>query len=505
MLVGDVLHADKFHKTPAERDPFAAECLMPAAEALLKSAVAVATAAPERKKLQSIVNFWATSGCIDEEQFDGLRCSYAEGVLAAQGGGPPWVRTYKLPKYHGIRDAAWYHLPASLMAEELIYKPGQPTSPEHLRARRLSSRRASPSVRAQLDQFFETIDLVYRPTGDNFAGETKKYHLWLDNMGQIVAHDKATGETKTVCNGYGWSPDFARQMMLDGIPSTVAEKRAAHHRDNQHRRLSSEPSRFGRPTSRDSEQGSSDFTQYNRPTSRDSDRGRYFDRRPSSRDYDDRYQDGRHSSFGDTSSFQRHSSRDDSLSHHHRSRFHNSGPRIRANDEADGTGFRDRDNSGYTQSYQGFTQAPNQFTTPPAPPMPPMQYAGHAMGQSMQSFPYSGGQVPPPPFHHGSGAAPPPPPPPSSYNGSYNNAANMTGPHSNAYPQGANNPGYGYQADNSAYNNNRGGHSSVSRGGNHSGFRGGYQGRAGNRGRYRGGYRGGNQSNYDRSRGGRQS
>jgi hypothetical protein len=505
LVVSAVLYADMSRRENDHDRPSFAAHWKPDIEDLVECA-AEATIENDTRHyngLQMLINCWAMSGCINLQLYQYLRKRFAAGMAVARGGNPLEKRTYRLPNMFGDRQSAWHLQPASYMIRPLIERPEVPINTNSIRPEQPASKEASDDVRAMIDDYFDNIDLAYKPTADNPTGETTKYKLWLDPLGQLVKQDKATREVTTVCNGYGWSPKFCAAMREHGCPRTIVEQRNAHlerltaQREERKRRFGDTPavapsssrqrntpghssSDDSRPTSRDSE-GS-----FNRDRRSSQDQGRFYD-------HGTRFDRGR----GDPQQPNQYNRG----SQHQNQRWNNRvEPQAgRANYGAYGT-----DGNGRGNYSQGPPQAPPAFNNahgfqPPPPPPPPHlqgQYAG-------QTFP----QPPPPPFQGGQVPYPPPPPPPN-YDGSYSSPPNMAGSPGHGYFQGGNNAGCGNQMNNNhPFNNHNnwggpGGHPQPQ---HHRGFdggqcqnqnqrahNGGYQGRGGNRGGYRGGNRGGN-------------
>ncbi|KAH7550956.1 hypothetical protein BM1_10329 [Bipolaris maydis] len=223
LIVNDVLHTDKFHRRSAVKQGiFSDVCGSFVAELIEQAAVCMTEkdSQPE-KKLKAIINYWAVNQLVSADCLKLCRDRADEVLSIAHGGTPVRKRNYLLPEYHGDRTAPWYDLPASYMLEPMIKHPNRPIDPSQIKIQKLDKKPVSPHVRNLLDNFFEKIDLKYRPTGDNPTGETAKYKLSLDPMGQLVKQDKETGETTTVANGYGWSMKFCQDMQKHGVPENI--------------------------------------------------------------------------------------------------------------------------------------------------------------------------------------------------------------------------------------------------------------------------------------------
>ncbi|EMD67257.1 hypothetical protein COCSADRAFT_63073, partial [Bipolaris sorokiniana ND90Pr] len=223
LIVNDVLHTDKFHRrSTMKQGIFSDVCGSFVAELIEQAATCITEkdSQPE-KKLKAIINYWAVNQLVSADCLKLCRDRADEALSIAHGGTPVRKRNYLLPEYHGDRTAPWYDLPASYMLEPMIKYPNRPIDPSQIKIQKLDKKPVSPHVRNLLDNFFEKIDLKYRPTGDNPTGETARYKLFLDPMGQLVKQDKETGETTTVANGYGWSMKFCQDMQKHGFPEDI--------------------------------------------------------------------------------------------------------------------------------------------------------------------------------------------------------------------------------------------------------------------------------------------
>ncbi|KAF2448884.1 hypothetical protein P171DRAFT_428876 [Karstenula rhodostoma CBS 690.94] len=495
LVISDVLHAVKFHRDDVTTSGNIAIALKPYIEKLAElAALAVpGSGSVAEKKLKAVFNSWAATACISAGDFETLRERVDEGVAVAQGATPQLKRTHALPDWFGDRSVPWHELSASHMVEPLLKNPDRPIATHAINATRFDQKQPSERTRKLLDSYFENIDLHYVPTADNPTGETKKYKLWLDSMGQLVKQNKETHEVTTVCNGYGWSAKFCQEMQANGIPDRVTELREEHKekaaqdlRDSRwratahdyapdtrspHRRYSYSSDSRSRSRTR-SRSGSSSYGRLDHD-----DRPRSSGRRqPSSRD-DDRKSNGRPSRFEDRGR--------PSQDSHSRKRPHDRQSRWNGNQG----GFPDTHRNIPAPNAYATMSVPQQLFPPqpphnatgfvPPPPPPPGQFSGYPM----QGFP----PPPPPPqhFHGAGGPTPPPPPPPPNFQGPFYGAPppNVGGFQNNAYQYGNNAPPY--QSNRGGYagqiqGNPRGGF----QGGQRGGFRGGFQGQGRGQGRY---------------------
>jgi hypothetical protein len=518
LVVNDALHTDKYHHdSTSKHGLLGTEMTSQLAELVeLAASCALEKGSQVENKLQAIINFWAVNQLVGHDVFKTLKEGADESLLQAQGGALIRKRNYLLPEYHGDRTAPWYELPASYMLDQMIKQPNRPLDPHRIKVTRFDKRPVSAHVRKLLDNYFENLDLKHTPTGDNPTGETDKYNLWLDPMGQLVKRDKETGETTTATNGYGWSMKFCQDMQRDGVPESIKTLRedaermeAVPERQRDQRRLSRSPRRRRRSSStssrgrgRDRRSRSDSYASRSSYDSRSRSHSRHHDcRRRSPRD-EDRGRNDRDRRFdGRENDTRRSPSRPIERSQSQSGQGNGPQGLNRNNQGSPGNGqFLPNMPQNFTPNFSQAPQPP--FNAPLFPPPPPMpnQFPG---AFSMQPFP-----PPPPPMQfQGPGGFPGgvPPPPPPNFSGPYpppppniaampNNPYNFNNQWGN-FQQGAN-PGFN-QAQNPGSFQNQG--YSQNQAQSQSGFTGGRGGYGGNN--QSGGYN--NRGGYGRGRGGR--
>jgi hypothetical protein len=507
LIINDVLHTDKYHpRSAAKASIFGKESMSYVPELIELAAAYVSEKDSQaEKKLRALLNYWAINHLVSAEDIKALRERVDEALLIAQGGIPVRKRSYLLPEYHGDRNAPWYDLPASYMLDQMIKRPDRPIDPHHIKIAKLDKKPVSSHVRRLLDNYFENIDLKYVPTGDNPTGETTKYKLWLDPMGQLVKQNKETGDTTTVFNGYGWSLKLCHDMQKDGVPESIKIAREEAQREEEMESMRPTPQQ------RKSDRRYSPSPRRRRSPSSESDHRRDRGRRSRSRSrqssrssYDSR-QDSRSQNRTRSHSHRRMSPRPERRNSPDRSGNYENKQRDQQRPQprpyggnAPGSGpqwngpnapnrSQGMPNNGQyhpppppPHAAQNFSQAPPPppFSAPPYPPPPPMpnQFPGQF---PIQPFP------PPPPFQHGAFPGGIPPPPPPNFSGPFPPPPNVAAMPNNPYNFG------GTQFGNNAQGNNFGYGQNVGPGQNQGNFQGG-----------RGGYRGIHQSGGYNNRGG---
>ncbi|KAJ4322493.1 hypothetical protein N0V94_002367 [Neodidymelliopsis sp. IMI 364377] len=506
-VVNDALHTDKYHCNRTATYGLLGRESMSYLPELVDLAASCATdkGSLSETRVKAIINYWAVNQLVSEETLKSLRERADESFLLAQGGTPIRKRNYLLPEYHGDRTAPWYELPASYMLDQMIRQPNRPLDPYRIKATRFDKKPVSTHVRKLLDNYFENIDLKHTPTGDNPTGETKKYNLWLDPMGQLIKRDKETGETATVANGYGWSMKFCLDMQKDGLPESIKMAREDHERmdivperQREQRRYSHSPRRHRRSSSassrgrdRDRRSRSSSYASRSSYDSRSRSRSRHHDRRRRSpqteggrerryldRDGDGRRQPSKSTDRGQLQSGGQWSAQPDRnpQSSPGNNQFPPSVP------PTYGANFSQPPQPPFNAPpFHPQVPMPNQFPgqfqsfPPPPPPMPFQAPGGFPVG------------IPPPPPPNFSGPFPPPPPTMAAMPNNPYNFNNRYGNPYGSHVQSGNQPGLNQQQNQTQ---NQGYPQTQNQG--HGGFQGG-------RGGYGGNFQGG--GNYN-SRGG---
>ncbi|KAL6706235.1 hypothetical protein ACN47E_005970 [Coniothyrium glycines] len=501
LIVNDVLHTDKFHRrSTTKQATFSQDCVLFVTGLIEQAAAFIAHKdAPAEKKLRALINYWTVNQLLDAAAINACRTSADEGLYLAQGGLSTRKRNYLLPDYHGDRTAPWHDLPAAYMLEQMIQNPKRPIDPTRIKIAKLDKKPASPHVHKLLDNFFENMDLKYAPTGDNPTGDTSKYKLWLDPIGQTVKLDKDTGSSSTVCNGYGWSMKFCQDMQRYGVPENIKMLREDAERLEATQDLRELP-----------RQHREERRQYNSPPfrRRDSSSERGFRRERTRRNHS-RSRHGSESSYDSRRSYSRSRSRDRSRDqrggspsdrrHHSHDRSHghgdgrNSQPRPPPKSSGRGptqTGSQWHNPGHASHDQQHNPTGPQNPVAPPQPPQnmvppppftaPPFAFQPPPPGQFTGQFPF----IPPPPGQFQGGFVPPPPPP--NFTGPYPPPPpNMTAmPHAPFNLDNQQAQGYGNQfgfGNNAQYRHNQGSHQAG---------RGGYGGHQNGRGAYGGSSRG---------------
>jgi hypothetical protein len=526
LIVNDALHTDKFHRRSTVKQGIMVKECGGFVTGLVEHA---ATCISEKesqaeKKLRAIINYWGVNQLLSAEDLKACRDSADEALYLAQGGTSIRKRNYFLPEYHGDKNAEWHDLPASYMLDQMIKHPKRAIDPNKIKVQKLNKKPVTPYVHSLLDNFFDKIDLKYVPTGDNPTGETKKYKLSLDPMGQMVKQDKETGETAVVANGYGWSMKFCEDMREHGVPKNIKTAREDIERMEDVRPMRQGRGDVARRTRTRSSSAESDYRRYRKghtgSSSHSRSRSRSYRRRDSSSSYDNRRSPPGPRSRDRTQGRPKISPRPIRKDSNDRGqRYDDRGPRppprpySRGSSQSGpqmnvptgpsrnvqgGPGNNQYANSpmppqnyvppqNYGQAYSQPPQPP--YNAPLFPPQPPMP--GQFQGQFPMSMQPFGVPPPPPPQFQGHGAfVPPPPPPPPNYHGPWippppPNMNMNAGPNGPQYGgQYGNNvgPGNNFGSGNPPHGQNQGGR------GSYGGQRGGYNG---NRGGWRGTGRGG--------------
>lgn len=414
------------------------------------------------KTLRAVFKYWRVNELLSPEVVDSTVERTHKMLRVAQGDAlpEPEKRVYTLPEWFGDRAAPWSDLPASYMLEPMLKHRDRPIDASETRIRRFKEKQPSERVCELLDDYFENVDLCYKPSHSNPMGDNVTYKLWLDRMGHMVKQDKKSGSKSAMANGYGWSTGICEDMDEEGMPQDVMKARAdyastrrgfdAPDYDTRRRRHSSDRSRS--PSRRRYSSSGSEYDRRKRPRSRSRTRSRSRssydsrDDRPSTRDSDRSYGASRQQGRSEDKNYneRRHDSNNNIKDLDQRRPPTDSHPRVpsQPNNLSNWQGHNASNQNNYSGppnpnifpnpgNNYGQPYAPG-FQPPPAPPAPP-QYPG----QFMPPFQ--------PPFSGPPGGPMPGMPAPPNFNGPFPNAYPPLGgfPGNFGNNNFANNPGFG--------------------------------------------------------------
>lgn len=246
-LVSDVLHADKYHRQVFSVDDSAtsagvqAQNTFPRAEgtesfagkvgpglepylAQLTTQTAIGLTEPDsihETKLKGLLSFWESSQALTPPHLNSVREAANRALDQAKGR----RGMYKLPAWFGGENTPWRYLPVSSMLLPDIGKPDRAVGPRQLRPVKFNKKELAHDVCDLLDDYFENIDLRFRPNGSNPTGGTENHNLSLDPMGQMVKASQETGEKKNVGNSWWWSEKMCKDMQTSKVPERIQKLR----------------------------------------------------------------------------------------------------------------------------------------------------------------------------------------------------------------------------------------------------------------------------------------
>lgn len=269
LLMSDVLHTAKFHKSIAiqvELQPFVKQLV-----ALVAICCHEKNSKHERR-LKAVVKFWFINSLFTTEDISDIMESVRAGFHRARDHTLPPPRSINdnLPAYFGGSNVTDHDLPAAYVLTRELYmdRRGEPAGIKSQRLPRQPTRKTTDI----LDAYFQKLDEIYRPTADNPLGAVGGYRQWTDATGHQIAQHKTTSSTRKITNGLGWSIDMCKQMQERGRVQKVFKAEAGlcgrdldghrgdangrqGHYDSDHSRSRSRTRRRREHSSSDSEYG----------------------------------------------------------------------------------------------------------------------------------------------------------------------------------------------------------------------------------------------------------
>ncbi|KAL1877129.1 hypothetical protein Plec18167_004813 [Paecilomyces lecythidis] len=373
-LLNDVFHHTKYHSENKAAFSTVTGVLQPYIIDLIGQAAAFDREKNPKhhRRLDELLDIWKANGYYSAEYVDKLReavlnSASIDAIKASVGASDGNADAGKeatskdapfvMPATHGDASTPYYDLPAGNLVPHIIPDSTAPIRPDAVKPLQFLAGPADQKLVTALKKFLKDVDRIYENDEPEHDENTI---VDIDEMGQMVVRDEATGDIVGGETYYGWSREFCEQMKKRNgkIPRGRSESRSLSR--SRSRSSSSSP----RKRRRYSDSPSSDGRRRSRSRSRSSSLS--YRRRPR-----------RNHSYSRSRSPSRRRSRSPSREKSYSPRPA-SPPR-----------------SSFPQPHQSY---PSQGIPPPPPP-----------GQ----FPFTQNFVPPP----GSGGYPIPPPPPPNYQG----------------------------------------------------------------------------------------
>ena len=115
---------------------------------------------------------------------------------------------FMMPASHGDPSAPYYDLPAGNIMSQIIPNLPDPINPQFVKPLQFTPGPADASLVHALKDFLKSVDSLY----GNRTSADEVMLVDIDEFGQSIYRDEATGETAEVGSYYGWSKAFCENM-----------------------------------------------------------------------------------------------------------------------------------------------------------------------------------------------------------------------------------------------------------------------------------------------------
>jgi hypothetical protein len=117
---------------------------------------------------------------------------------------------YVMPATHGDPSAPFHELPAGNMMPHIVPNTATPINSNQMKALQFIAGPADNVLATAVKALLKESDTIYGVETDDV--EDEGISMELDEMGQLVLHDKDTGDVTAGESYYGWSKAFCEQL-----------------------------------------------------------------------------------------------------------------------------------------------------------------------------------------------------------------------------------------------------------------------------------------------------
>ncbi|WEW56136.1 hypothetical protein PRK78_001571 [Emydomyces testavorans] len=305
-LLNDLLHHAKYHSEHTSRFATLTGSLRPyLVELFALTAEFDRQRNPKHhQRLTELLDLWQDNGYYSKEYIDNLREIVANpelrdalrsqstakdvGAVVAEKKVASKNVPYVMPAVHGDPTAPYYELPAGNLLPHIIPNSPIPIKPQSVKALQFVAGPADETLVKAVRSLLEDVDRIYSTNGVDMDDAAE---IDIDELGQIITRDEATGELIDGDAYYGWSRSFCRKMKQkrDGKYQSRSQSRSESRSRSRSRSRSYSPikrrryseSRSTEDGKRSRSRGSSGSRRYRRrsPYSRSPSRSRSPPRR----------------------------------------------------------------------------------------------------------------------------------------------------------------------------------------------------------------------------------
>ncbi|GAD93539.1 hypothetical protein NFIA_038820 [Paecilomyces variotii No. 5] len=221
-LLNDVFHHTKYHSENTAAFSTVTGVLQPYIIDLIGHAAAFDREKNPKhhRRLDELLDIWKANGYYSPEYVDKLReavlnSASVDAIKASVGisDGNTEVRKeatskdapFVMPAFHGDASTPYYDLPAGNLVPHIIPDSTAPIRPDAVKPLQFLAGPADQKLVTALKKFLKDVDRIYQNDEPEHDENTV---IDIDEMGQMVVRDEATGEIVSGETYYGWSREF---------------------------------------------------------------------------------------------------------------------------------------------------------------------------------------------------------------------------------------------------------------------------------------------------------
>ncbi|KAL2811334.1 hypothetical protein BJX63DRAFT_399350 [Aspergillus granulosus] len=261
-LLNDLFHHTKYHSSSSAAFPSLSGSLQPHIVDILSHAASYDREKNPKlhRRLAELLDIWQEHGYFSSDYVGKLREVVANSAVSGlvRTSAAPGVETgqserkaprdapFVMPSTHGDPSTPYYDLPAGNLIPHIIPNSTIPLRPDMIKPLQFLAGPADEKLVTALKVFFKDVDRIYG------AGELEQRDgagVDVDELGQTVIRDSATGEIIEGETYYGWSREFCQQMKKRNAGSRSPRRSESRSRSPPKRRQysdSSDGSRYRR-------------------------------------------------------------------------------------------------------------------------------------------------------------------------------------------------------------------------------------------------------------------
>ncbi|KAL3462571.1 hypothetical protein BJX64DRAFT_258964 [Aspergillus heterothallicus] len=238
-LLNDLFHHTKYHSSSSAAFSSLSGSLQPHIVDIISYAASYDTEKNPKlhKRLAELLDIWQEHAYFSSDYVGKLREVVSNSAVSgpvrtsaipgAEAGEPerkaPRDAPFVMPATHGDPSTPYYDLPAGNLIPHIVPNSTIPLRPDMIKPLQFLAGPADEKLVTALKAFFKDVDRIYGPGElDPKDGEI----VDIDELGQTVIRDAATGDILEGDTYYGWSREFCQQLKKRNAVDSPSPRRS---------------------------------------------------------------------------------------------------------------------------------------------------------------------------------------------------------------------------------------------------------------------------------------